>query len=182
MSTSLILKNTTSAPWKRFCFRTKAALRNQNKKTYSHFLITYVYFCVHGAHRACKIANKADQSCIFVGFGGSTRGFLQIFLSEPSRLLESLTLGRTTIAPEEQFCSGGAPSVSFGELKQTYVLFTLCLLFRIISTSAPHHSCNITNNPKVALRFRKSTRHLFPLLQCLLCDQRQLTKYFVSKM
>ena len=72
--------------------------------------------------------------------------------------------------------------MSFGELKQTYVLFTLYLLFRIISTSAPHHSWNITNNPKVALRFRKSTRHLFPLLQCLLCDQRQLTKYFVSKM
>ena len=61
--------------------------------------------------------------------------------------------------------------MSFGELKQTYVLFTSCLLFRIISTSAPHHSWNITNNPKVALRLRKSTRHLFPLLQCLLCDQ-----------
>ena len=106
MSTSLILKNTTSAPRKRFCFRTKAALRNQNKKTYSHLLIIYVYIFVHGAHRACKIANKADQSCIFVSFGGSTRVFLQMFLSEPSRLFDSLTLGRTTIAPEEQFCSG----------------------------------------------------------------------------
>ena len=40
--------------------------------------------------------------------------------------------------------------MSFGELKQTYVPFTLCLLFRIISTSAPHHSWNITNNTKVA--------------------------------
>ena len=40
--------------------------------------------------------------------------------------------------------------MSFGELKQIYVFFTLCLLFRIISTSPPHHSCNITNNPTVA--------------------------------
>ena len=119
MSTSLIVKNTTSAPWERFCFRTKAALRNQNKTTYSQFLITYVYFFVHGAHRACKIANKANKSCIFVSFGGSTRGFLQNFVSERSPLFESLILGRTIIAPEEQFCSGGAPSVSFGELKQT---------------------------------------------------------------
>ena len=119
MSTSLILKNTTSAPWEQLCFRTNAALRNQNKKTFSQFLITYVYLFVHGAHRACKIANKADQSCIFVSFGGSTRGFLPNVFSEPSPLFESLMLGRTTIAPEEQFCSGGAMSVSFGELKQT---------------------------------------------------------------
>ena len=119
MSISLILKNTTSAPWERFCFRTKAALRNQDKKTYSQFLTTYVYFFVHGAHRACKIANKADESCFFVSFGGLTRGFLQIVFTEPSRLFESLILGRTTIAPEKQFCSGGALSVSFGELKQT---------------------------------------------------------------
>ena len=72
--------------------------------------------------------------------------------------------------------------MSFGELKQTLVIFTFCLLFGSISTSAPHHSCKVTNNPQIALLSKKSTRRLFPLLQGLLCDKHHLRRYFVSKM
>ena len=71
--------------------------------------------------------------------------------------------------------------MSFGELEQTYVIFIFCLLFGIIPTSAPHHSCKITNNPKVALRSRKCTRRLFFLLQGFFCNHCQLRRYFVSK-
>ena len=41
-------------------------------------------------------------------------------------------------------------SVSFGELKQTEVIFTFCLPMGIISTFAPHHPCKMANNPNIA--------------------------------
>ena len=116
MSTSFILKNTTSAPWEQFCFRKEAALRNQNKKTYSHFLITYVYFFIQGAHCACKIANK---DVLLLALKVELEISSKFLLSEPVRLFESLILRRTTIVPQEQFCSRGARAVSFRELNQT---------------------------------------------------------------
>ena len=60
--------------------------------------------------------------------------------------------------------------MSFEEVKERKVTFTFRLLFCIITTYGHHCLCKITNNPKEMLPSRGWTRHLFPLLQGLLCS------------